>query len=385
MKKGDTMHKLKVPVSESKFVGTEPIWASDYTPTDYQSELTAALSWYNYIADQKDCRAFLQDWFKTYATKGELKVLSSISDRRLPRTYANLARIGMRGFPLNETHISRIWSKVKEIAEVGQKDDDDEDATVATPTVEKVKKAPLIATNFIKSDVLDEIDNLVIGEDPRNIGQILMPYRMADKHYLECAEKIEPILAEFNELLEVRRLPKNKLTDEQAQLLEGYQHLTGMKIVKDIVRLLESYISDLKKSHVTKQVAKVKKKKPKDKSKLIKSLKFLKEDTTLGVSSIDPINLLNCSEVWVYDTKTRKLSKYFSPVGGGITVKGASLVGYEESMSSAKLLRKPETQVKEFSEISKKNDLTKWYSSVKSKSAPVRARLTATSLILKVF
>jgi hypothetical protein len=211
-----------------------------------------------------------------------------------------------------------------------------------------------------------------------------MPYRMLDKHYVECIEKIEPILEEFTGLLEARRTHKSKLTDDQQQLLEGYEHLKGMAVVKSVVRLLESYINDLKKSHVSKQVAKVRKKKPKDKTKLVRGIKFLKEDTALGITSVDPINLLNCSEVWTFDTKTRKLNKYYSPVGGGITVKGASLVGYDETMSSCRLLRKPETQLKEFAEL-KKNDLTKWYSAVKSKSAPVRARLTATSLILKVF
>jgi hypothetical protein len=157
-----------------------------------------------------------------------------------------------------------------------------------------------------------------------------------------------------------------------------------MATVKKIVKLVESYIADLKKSHVSKQVAKVRKKKPMDKTKLVRNIKFQKEDTALAITSVEPINLLNCSEVWTFDTKTRKLNKYFSPIGGGITVKGASLVGYEESMSNCKLLRKPETQVKEFAELAKK-DLTKWYSSVKSKSAPVRARLTPTTLILKVF
>ena len=380
MKKGESMYKLKVPVADSKVMGAEPIWSDDYVPTDYQSEYGKALSWYNLIADPKDCRAFLVDWFKGDTDK--LKALGQISDRLLPRTYANSARIAMRGFPLNDEHKSRIWEKVEErvskkIALI------DDDAPAPEPTVKVVKK-PLIATSFIVSDVDDEIENLINGEDTRNIAQILMPYRLTDKNYLDCVQKIEPMLAEFAELVEVRRLPKGQLTDSQEQLLESYAHLTSMKSVKDIVKLLESYISDLKKSYVSKQVAKVRKKKPKDKSKLVQNLKFLASDTTLGVTSVEPINLLNCSEVWTFDTKTRKISKYFNPVSGSITVKGASLVGFDENFSNSRLLRKPETQVKEFSEL-KKNDLTKWYSSVKSKSGPVRARLTPTTLILKVF
>jgi len=379
MKKGDNMYKFKVPVSESKHLGTEPIWVDNYEPVDYQSEFGVALNWYSYIVEQKDCRAFLVDWFK--GDKDKLKALSKVPDKLLPRTYANTARIAMRGFPVSDVHKARIWEKVQEVANARIKLEEDDDN--AEPVVKVARVLPL-APNFIVSDVDDEIENLIIGEDTKTMGQILMPYRMTDKHYLDCIAKIEPMLAEFSELVEVRRLPKGQLTPEQSQLLEGYEHLSGMKIVKDIVKLLESYIADLKKSHVSKQVAKVRKKKPKDKSKMIKNIKFLKEDTALAITSVDPINLLNCSEVWVFDTKTRKISKFYSPIGGGITVKGAALIGYEESMSSCKLLRKPDVQLKEFYEL-KKNDLTKWYSSIKSKDAPVRARLTATTLILKVF
>jgi len=378
MKKGDNMHKLKVPVSESKHVGVEPIWVDNYEPTNYQSELGNALNWYNYITDQKDCRAFLVDWFK--GDKDKLKALAKVPDKLLPRTYANTARIALRGFPVSDDHKARIWQKVEEVANKRIKLEDDDNAE---PVV-KVTRALPLAPNFIVSDVDDEIENLIIGEEPKNIAQILMPYRMTDKHYLECIAKIEPMLEEFNLLVEARRLPKSQLTEDQVQILEGYEHLSGMKIVKDIVKLLESYITDLKKSHIGKQVAKVRKKKPKDKTKLVKNIKYLAQDTELGITSVEPINLLNCSEVWAYDTKTRKLSKFYSPIGGGITVKGAALVGYEESMSTSRLLRKPEVQLKEFSEM-KKNDLTKWYSAIKSKSGPVRARLTATTLILKVF
>jgi hypothetical protein len=374
------MYKLKVPIADSKTMGTEPIWSAEYEPTNYQSEYGNALNWYNFIVDQKDCRAFLLDWFKE--DKDKLKTLSKIPDKLLPRTYANSARIAMRGFPLSERDKSRIWEKIEESANKRIKLDEDD--VVAVAPVEKVAKKPLIASVFISCHVNDEIENLLIGEDVKNMPQILMPYRMADKHYLECVEKIEPILAEFTELLEVRRLPKAKLTDMQQQLLESYEHLTGMATVKKIVKLLESYIADLKKSHVSKQVAKVRKKKPQDKSKLVRNIKFLVKDTELDIESLDPVNLLNCGEIWTFDTKTRKISRFYSPVSGSITVKGAALVGFDEVMSTSRLLRKPEVQLKEFAALAKK-DLTKWYSSVKSKSSPVRARLTPTTLILKVF
>ena len=371
------MYKLKVPIAESKFVGTEPVWADGYEPADYQREYGNALNWYNYITDAKDCRAFLVDWFKT--DKQKLKALSQIPDKFIPRTYANTARIAMRGFPVSEVHKNRIWEKVQEVVTKRLKSDEDEPAAAL---VAKVAKPVKLASSFIVSDVNDEIENLIIGEDPKNMGQILVPYKMTDKQYAECAEKLQPLLAEFSEVLELRRTDRKTLTEEQKEFIDSYP-FSGITLIKKIVQLIEGYINDLKKSYVSKQVAKVRKKKPKDKTKLVKGIKYLAEDEKFG-KSVDPVNLLNCSEVWTFDTKTRKLSKYYSPVGGGITVKGASLVGYEESMSSCKLLRKPEDQIPAFAAL-KKNDLTKWYSSVKSKNANVRPRLTATTLILKVF
>jgi hypothetical protein len=370
------MYKLKVPAADLKFVGAEPIWTKE--PENIDTELTRALNWYNYVADPKDCRAFLVDWFKEYGTKDQLKALSSISDRLIPRTYANMARIGMRGFPLTEAQIARIWENISALS---TKKIEIEEETVVEP-VAKAPKIVKLASSFIVSDVNDEIDNLIIGEDPKNMGQILMPYKMTDKQYADCAEKLQPLLAEYAEVLELRRTDRKTLTDEQKEFVDSFP-FSGITIIKKIVQMIEGYINDLKKSYVSKQVAKVRKKKPKDKTKLVKGIKFLAEDEKFG-KSIEPVNLLNCSEVWVYDTKTRKLSKYYSPVGGGITVKGAALVGYEESMSSCKLLRKPEDQIPAFQAL-KKNDLTKWYSSVKSKTANVRPRLTATTLILKVF
>ena len=371
------MYKLKVPAADLKFVGAEPIWTKE--PENVDTELTRALNWYNYVADAKDCRAFLVDWFKEYGTKDQLKALSSVSDRFIPRTYANMARIGMRGFSLTEAQIARIWSSVEAVAE---KKVDAVDSEQPLEPVIKIAKPVKLASTYILSDVNDEIENLINGEDTKTMGQILMPYKMSDKQYMECADKLQPLLAEYAEVLELRRTNRKTLTEEQKEFMDSFP-FSGITIIKNIVQLIEGYINDLKKSYISKSVAKVRKKKPKDKTKLVKGIKYLAEDEKFG-KSVDPVNLLNCSEVWTFDTKTRKLSKYFSPIGGGITVKGASLIGYEESMSSSKLLRKPEDQVPAFNAL-KKNDLTKWYSSVKSKTANVRPRLTATTLILKVF
>jgi hypothetical protein len=59
----------------------------------------------------------------------------------------------------------------------------------------------------------------------------------------------------------------------------------------------------------------------------------------------------------VFNVKTRKLGKYVASnidpkgmgrAGSGLSVKGTTIIGYDEKLSVQKTLRKPEEQVKEF-------------------------------------
>ena len=40
---------------------------------------------------------------------------------------------------------------------------------------------------------------------------------------------------------------------------------------------------------------------------IIKKLKFQINDSDLGIASIHPTEIVNCNELWVYNTKTRKM------------------------------------------------------------------------------
>jgi hypothetical protein len=374
------MYKLKVPLEEVKFVGNEPTW-TDVPEDKYQSELGKALNWYSYMGDRKSSRGFLQDYFKENGTKDQLQVLASIPDKFLPSTYANMARMSMRGFPLTEEHKAKIWLKVQEEAlRRADTSDDTDDASV--PSAPKTPSVPL-AIDVVKSLVDDEIFALLNDEEPKTIASLLVDFRVLNNHHSACAKKVQEIRAEFVELQENRKRKESELTDWELQLIEGYAHIPTRTLNK-VVKLLDSYVDDLTKAQIKSQVGKVRKKRPTDKKKMVRGLKFLPKDDTLGITSEDPTTLINCSEVWAYDTKTRKLSHYASQYAGGISVKGASLIGYDEKMSTSKTMRKPEEQIPEFAKKKRKSDLTSWYKDVKTKSSGVRPRLTATTVIIKV-
>lgn len=370
------MHKFKISKSDQNYYGTEPLWVDQYTPKDYTLEITKTLNWYNDLATAKDCREFLKDWFKTDEQK--LKQLATIPDKFIPTTYANLARMAMRGFPIDEPHRERIAESINSRATLK------EDKVDIPASVRSAPKLRPLATAFIVSEMCDEIEYVVDGEDPRKLDVILENYRITGNQYIECAQKVENIAAEFTELLEARRKKKSELSEDEEQLLENYSNLATLSVIKKIIRVLETHSLNLRKRYTERQKVLVRKKKPKDLSKMVKNLKYLRSEPELGITSLDPTNLLNCSEVWTYDTKTKRISRFFTSISGSITVRGASIVEFNGDMSSSKLLRKPETQLKEFQECAKK-DLTSWYSGIKSKPAVVKKRTTDTTLILKVF
>lgn len=368
------MYKLKVSKADQKYYGDEPVWVDGYTPDDYTSEMTKSLNWYNDIASFKDCRAFLKDWFAS--DKKMLSNLSSIPDRLIPTTYANIARMAVRGFPVTDAHKDKITEAVN--SRVVNKADSEDVVVRAKPRLKPLATAHIIA------EMNDEIENLLNGEEPTKLDVILDRYRVSGAQYTECADKVDIIAYEFNQLLVARRKKKSSLTDDEEQLLEGYSNIKNLTEIKNIVRMLEAYSVGIRKKFTEKQKVKIRKKRPKDIAKMVKNIKYQAKDPDLGLTSLEPTNLLNCSEVWTYDTKTKRISRYVTSISGSITVKGASIVEYKEESSSSRLLRKPDIQLKEFQECAKK-DLTSWYSAIKSKPTSVKKRTTDTTIILKVF
>lgn len=104
------------------------------------------------------------------------------------------------------------------------------------------------------------------------------------------------------------------------------------------------------------EVAKVerapRKKKPVSHDKIISKLKYKKDDKVLGIVSISPTQILGAKEVWVYNTKTRKMAQYKAIDADGMSVKGTGLLNFSPE-SAEKTIRKPAETLAEFKKASK--------------------------------
>jgi hypothetical protein len=115
-------------------------------------------------------------------------------------------------------------------------------------------------------------------------------------------------------------------------------------------------------------------------------------DNKNSLASINPTEIVGANELWVFNTKTRKLGKYVAQnidpsgmarAGSGLSVKGATIIGFNEELSVQKTLRKPELQLKEFKN-SGKVALRKFLENINTTDTKLNGRINADTVLLKV-
>ena len=168
------------------------------------------------------------------------------------------------------------------------------------------------------------------------------------------------------------------------QLKEGYSNFTKTQL-KALLKAYQLILKDIESYVATKKVQrKPRKAKAKSAEKIVSKVKYKTEDNDLKITSANPTTVLGASEVWVFNTKTRKIGRYVSEFPGGLGIKGASITGYSEVESVQKTLRKPAEQIKAFMSVTKAQT-KKFMAGIKSVDIKLNGRLNTDILILKVF
>jgi hypothetical protein len=179
---------------------------------------------------------------------------------------------------------------------------------------------------------------------------------------------------------------------EERQLLESYEDISneviekGIKAHDNIFKACD-YMIDIANAN-----RKPRKKKPISKDKLVSKLQYSKEDTKYNLKSIDPKDIITAEQLWVFNTKTRKLGIYVASVldprglnreGTGLSVKGTSVQGFDPEKSVQKTLRKPEEQLSEFMKCGPVKSKT-FFSEIKSMEIALTGRINPDTILLKV-
>ena len=125
-------------------------------------------------------------------------------------------------------------------------------------------------------------------------------------------------------------------------------------------------------------------KKAPSKEKLVAKLKYKQSDPSIGLASINPVGILEANEIWVYNTKNRKLIHAVAePMLGGLGVKGTSLVGFDVNKSSQKTIRKPE--VLKGADKLARTKFEKLYNDLSTTDTAINGRINEHCIIIKAF
>jgi hypothetical protein len=183
--------------------------------------------------------------------------------------------------------------------------------------------------------------------------------------------------ARFNEL-------RQAYEKEEEQITEGYSHYKAADF-KRMFAFIDQILNDIIQYRgVKKATKKIRAPKSVSKEKVVAKLKYAREDKVLRLVSINPADIIGAQELWVYNTKTRKLGKYVADsLKGPLTVKGTGIIGYDEHKSVTKTLRKPAEQLKAFGQASKVQ-LRKFLEDIKATETKLNGRINIDTILLRV-
>jgi hypothetical protein len=137
------------------------------------------------------------------------------------------------------------------------------------------------------------------------------------------------------------------LNTEDKDLKEGYSNFSKIQI-KKLVTFFDQVILDCQKvSGDSVKTRKPRKRKAKSPDQLVAKMLYQKEFEELKLKSVAASGIVGAMQLWIYNTKTRKLGVYHADDAGGLSVKGSTIINFSETKSVQKKLRKPEVTIPE--------------------------------------
>ena len=379
------LHAIRIPAAEAGTTREEPVWDSTGKVGD-QAVITRALNWYNYAMDDKNFRKCVEEWVRGTRNTTEadklIKKLGRVPDKNINfnATYCSLMRAHMRGLPLSLFYYKLLNAWLDELVQHQTKeekpDDGEKKATVSIQDRIKAQVSPVLgAIDFLTDCLLDSMGKA----DETEVRNLLHNPDFKSIQYKYIAEHIEKYLKEWNMALHAKK-GKNEPDSLEADLEEGYKLIT-LKQLKNAIAVLSDLNGETRKS--VEATAKPRKKRLRSPEKIVSKLKYKTEDKDLGLTSVDPKELLGASTLFLYNAKKRKLTKLVGEFAGAIDVKRSTIIGVNLNASATKTLRKPEEQLKELLAL-RKGAGDKWFDKIKSKGRKARARVNIETILLRV-
>lgn len=374
---------------------TSPVWegCETWDADTFHRFFKRAMDYYRLESDIKSYKPVVVRWMESVGcTKADITAFKKVKDSRVGTTMGAVAACLNRGMTaqradFNQGRDTAAWLRAEIVKVITEgKNDIDPDVTAAekeaakadvyTPSIqERVRESALRMTEELEN-AIESFQADAENFDPKAF-KVLNLLKAVEAKAAHVRIIKEFYSRDLNELLELA----GGSTDEQ--LREGYSHRSK----KQIKNLITFYQEIMSACDMLGQEAKVNRK-PRAKKvvpadKLVAKLKYKKTDEPLKLVSINPADIIGTSELWIFNTKTRKLGKYIAAEYLTLSVKGTTIVGFNENTSVQKTVRKPEEKLKEF-KAAGKVQLRKFLEDINATDTKMNGRINEDTILLKI-
>lgn len=390
------MAKMKVRVTKKQVSAQRgkanrdmsPSWdaADEWSGDKFTAHFRLAMEYYRIEYSARDLKPKVIQWMQDNGfAKDDIAAFKKTKDFRCSGTMGGIASCLLRGMPevhegFNNGKDTGAWLREQIYTAVNQGKNDFEpeviEDKVTAPVVtiqERVKESSLSMTEEIET-ALESFSTDPENFDPKAFKVLnLLKGKQAKAAHARIIR--DYYNRDYEELQEV-------LEGKCEQLKEAYSHLSKANI-KKIISFYNEIISAcdmLTQEAKINRKPRVKKSKPVE--KIVEKLKYMKQDAGLKLVSINPVDIVGCKELWIFNTKTRKLGKYVAGEFSDLGVKGTTIVGFDEFKSIQKTLRKPEEQLKEFKNAGKVA-LRKFLEDIKAVDIKLNGRINEDTILLR--
>ena len=351
------------------------------TKEEQDKGLGYALSWYSQNTNKKDWKKWTLEYYKS-VDKSIYSRLKILEEWRFG-TFGSVCRMMSNGGYKEEwSDSSWFKNKLDELLAISERE--------KVRLDEEARKQALLDANKPKPKTIQEriwdIAQDVGGEFDEQIdvftttGEFKTSFSAKDflaKQGISSA--VAAKVVEFFTPVEQELRDAYAGTDEQ--LVEGYSHLTRkqLKLFRDFVSGL---VADTKQHAQSAKKPVIRKQRIVPPARRVAKLKYQRKEEELGLVSLAPTKILDTTEIWLYNTKYKKIICYVSD-GRPLDVKGTSIIGFDVKKSTSLTLRKPDQFFKGLS-IGKRA-LSNAIKEIKTKPTVPNGRVNENCILLGAF
>lgn len=286
---------------------------------DYKSSMMRAFSIFSSEFEREDGAALINEYSRLHGT-GQKVSKSGVG----VYTFGCLAGIFLCGGKLKDTDRERLDQFIADCNA-----NQEEEAGESTEAVAVTTKGP-----SIQDAVLDKAREY-IGEFEGMIDDAIC----LDLYGIDIAKHLTAIdpgvvyARHFRNWIDkkIAALPIGSDVDRETK--QAWANVNTRKLAQMLDKWKTAFVQyeNFKKAN-----RKPKARKPKTPLQQTKGIKYLKEFAPLALTGINPTQMIGTEQVWIYNTKTRKLTVYKAVDKGGIQAKGSSLQNWDPEQSETK-------------------------------------------------